>query len=375
MHCPACLVMICINRLTKDATAASAVPPSSTVMVAPAAAAAKKTGVDSSSSGDDDESDPSLSRHFLDLSLIPTKLSQVVMRVQFTCEFREFNLSGRADFKAMKAVTSKITPSRILVLRGGSDSDCNTFLSYAQSIGVEAYAPKNSARVSFQVYTEKLKLHVSQSLLPCAMKVIKSFSGANAAVAATIGGGGGGGLSSSITDGLVDSKCSITSLSRGCVEEVRSSSSSGSNQQDMGTRVLRYKGPDIDSMNAVVAITSSNAMSSDEVKDASCDEDVSGGRRVGGGVGEELLQLHMVDNPIIGVVSVGEVQLNSLRLLIEAAGISVEVRNDVSKGAILICDDQVMIRKVNVNDYVIEGPPVPAYYEARRVLYQQFAFV
>lgn len=380
MHCPACLVLICINRLTKDATTASAVPPSSTVMVAPAAAAAKKTGVDSSSSGDDDESDPSLSRHFLDLSLIPTKLSQVVMRVQFTCEFREFNLSGRADFKAMKAVTSKITPSRILVLRGGSDSDCSTFLSYAQSIGVEAYAPKNSARVSFQVYTEKLKLHVSQSLLPCAMKVIKSFSGANAvAAAATIGGGGGGGgLSSSITDGLVDSKCSITSLSRGCVEEVRSSSSNSSNQQDMGTRVLRYKGPDItsiiDSTNAVVAITSSNAMSSDEVKDASCDEDTSGGRG-GGGVGEELLQLHMVDNPIIGVVSVGEVQLNSLRLLIEAVGISVEVRNDVSKGAILICDDQVMIRKVNVNDYVIEGPPVPAYYEARRVLYQQFAFV
>jgi hypothetical protein len=72
---------------------------------------------------------------------------------------------------------------------------------------------------------------------------------------------------------------------------------------------------------------------------------------------------------------VGEVQLNSLRVLIEAVGISVEVRNDVSKGAILICDDQVMIRKVNVNDYVIEGPPVPAYYEARRVLYQQFAFV
>lgn len=354
MHSP-----VCINRLSKDAAAPV---PSNTAMVAPSvAAAAKKADIDSSSG--DDESDPSLSRHFLDLSLIPTKLNQVAMRVQFTCEFREFNLSGRADFKAMKAVTSKITPSRILVLRG-SDSDCSTFLSYAQSIGVEAYAPENSSKVSFQVYTERLKLHVSQSLLPSAMKVIKSFSTAAGAANAT--GGGGGGLSSSITDGLVDSKCSITSLSRGCVEEVRSSGSSS--QQDMGTRVLRYKGPDIssiDSMNAV-AVSSSSAVSSDEVKDASCDGDAMRG--------EELLLLH-VDHPIIGVVSVGEVQLNSLRVLIEAVGISVEVRNDVSKGAILICDDQVMIRKVNVNDYVIEGPPVPAYYEARRVLYQQFAFV
>jgi len=356
--------MVCINRLSKDA--AAPVPSQSTAMVVPstAAATAKKADIDSSNSSGDDESDPSLSRHFLDLSIIPTKLSQVAMRVQFTCEFREFNLSGRADFKAMKAVTSKITPARIVVLRG-SDSDCSTFLSYAQSIGVEAYAPKNSSRVSFQVYTERLKLHVSQSLLPCAMKVIKSFSTAAGAINAS--GGGGGGLSSSITDGLVDSKCSITSLSRGCVEEVRSSGSSS--QQDMGTRVLRYKGPDIssiDSMNAV-AVSSSSAVSSDEVKDDSCDEDAMRG--------EELLLLTHTDHPIIGVVSVGEVQLNSLRVLIEAVGISVEVRNDVSKGAILICDDQVMIRKVNLNDYVIEGPPVPAYYEARRVLYQQFAFV
>jgi len=259
----------------------------------------------------------------------------------------------------MKAVTSKITPARVLVLRG-SDSDCSTFLSYTQSIGVEAYAPKNSARVSFQVYTERLKLHVSQSLLPSAMKVIKSFS----STAAAAGGvNSGGGLSSSITDGLVDSKCSITSLSRGCIEEVRFS---GSNQ-DMGTRVLRYKGPDTISIDPMSAVATS-AQPSDELKDAS-DEDAARGES---GIAEEVLHL---DNPLIGVVSVGEVQLNGLRLLIEAIGITVEVRNDVSKGAILICDDQVMIRKVNVNDYVIEGPPVPAFYEARRVLYQQFAFV
>ena len=76
----------------------------------------------------------------------------------------------------------------------------------------------------------------------------------------------------------------------------------------------------------------------------------------------------------IGVVSVGEVTLNSLGQLISASGTSVEFRID-SLGAVLVCGDQVLIRKENMSDFAIEGPPVPAFYEARRALYQQFAFV
>lgn len=41
----------------------------------------------------------------------------------------------------------------------------------------------------------------------------------------------------------------------------------------------------------------------------------------------------------------------------------------------LICREQVVIRKEGHNDFVIEGPPVPAYFEARSLLYQQFGFV
>jgi hypothetical protein len=76
----------------------------------------------------------------------------------------------------------------------------------------------------------------------------------------------------------------------------------------------------------------------------------------------------------IGVVSVGEVTLNSLRQLIEASGTPVEYRID-SLGALLVCGDQVIVRKENLGDFAIEGPPVRAFYEARKALYQQFAFV
>lgn len=36
---------------------------------------------------------------------------------------------------------------------------------------------------------------------------------------------------------------------------------------------------------------------------------------------------------------------------------------------------QVIVRKESDNDFVIEGPPVHAYWEARKALYQQYAFV
>ena len=41
----------------------------------------------------------------------------------------------------------------------------------------------------------------------------------------------------------------------------------------------------------------------------------------------------------------------------------------------LICKDQVVIRKEGHNDFIIEGPPIPTYFETRKLLYQQFGFV
>jgi Cleavage and polyadenylation factor 2 C-terminal len=46
-----------------------------------------------------------------------------------------------------------------------------------------------------------------------------------------------------------------------------------------------------------------------------------------------------------------------------------------SAGGVLVCGGQVIIRKEGDNDFVIEGPPTQAYFEARKALYQQYAFV
>ncbi len=42
---------------------------------------------------------------------------------------------------------------------------------------------------------------------------------------------------------------------------------------------------------------------------------------------------------------------------------------------ILICEKQVIIRKERDNDFIIEGPPVPAYWAARKIIYSHFAFL
>lgn len=85
------------------------------------------------------------------------------------------------------------------------------------------------------------------------------------------------------------------------------------------------------------------------------------------------------DNPIvwpqlIGAISVGEVTLNSLKNTIEQYGIVVDFKIGAA-GGMLICGSQVIVRRDDINDFIIEGPPTPVYYVVRKALYQQFAFI
>lgn len=256
----------------------------------------------------------------VDPNAVPTKLVATSMRVQFTCEFKELNLSGRADLKALKTVISKVTPARLLVLRG-NDADCTSLLTYAKANGIEGFAPRNRSTVSFEVRSEKLRVQIPQSLLPSSMRAVRLYSSA--------------------TNALVDTKCSVTAIA-GLLEESRSLAQEG-------TRLVKYQG---------------------ESQGAGEGENEEPNQ---GEVATRDQKLQLTDG-CIGVVSVGEVTLNSLGQLISASGTSVEFRID-SLGAVLVCGDQVLIRKENMSDFAIEGPPVPAFYEARRALYQQFAFV
>jgi hypothetical protein len=56
--------------------------------------------------------------------------------VQFTCGFKDVPLAGRADFKAIKTMISKVAPVRVVALRG-READCLAVASYAKSCGIE----------------------------------------------------------------------------------------------------------------------------------------------------------------------------------------------------------------------------------------------
>ena len=289
----------------------------------PGSGAGGAVGSGASNSGSaEEETEESTTALSADPAAIPTKLVATSLRVQFTCEFKELNLSGRADFKALKTIISKVTPARLLVLRG-SDTDCTAMLTYAKASSIEGFAPRNRTTVSFEVRSEKLRVQIPQSLLPASMRAVRLFSSAS--------------------NSLVDSKCSVTAIA-GLLEESK-------NLAQEGTRLVKYQGEE-------------KTAAGDDAEDVYEEE---------GNVPTRDQKLRLADS-CIGVVSVGEVTLNSLGQLIGASGISVEFRID-SQGAVLVCGDQVIIRKENLSDFAIEGPPVPAFYEARKALYQQFAFV
>jgi hypothetical protein len=76
----------------------------------------------------------------------------------------------------------------------------------------------------------------------------------------------------------------------------------------------------------------------------------------------------------IGAISVGEVLLKTLQAELEKSSVSVEYKL-IPGGAILLCAGQVIVRKENENDFVVEGPPCQAYFQIKNAIYRQFAFL
>ena len=264
------------------------------------------------------------------IEIHPWKIVSTPQRVQFTCEFRQFNVGGRADFKAIKNLIAKVSPNKLFVVRG-VEKDCDALVTYAKNNGIEAFAPSNRHPVSIQTYTERLKVQIPRKFAPRNAKVVRASA-----------------VNQGDNSGSQVSACTV------CVLKGEVSIADVTNQQE-GTRVVNYLGMRED----------------DKDKEAVTDGETDG--EIPHVVDEDQKPLK-VENDNVGVVSVGEVALKTLEQLIKQAGVQVEVRHAASGGIFLVCDDQVIIRKEN-NNFSIEGPPIQAFFEARKALYQQVAFV
>ena len=294
----------------------------------------------------------------------PWKLVGVKGKVSFTCGFKYVPLSGRADFKAIKTVLTKIAPARVVVLRG-AESDCEAVASFARTGGAEAFAPGNGEAVSFEVQTSRIRLQIPSSLAP-GIKTVR---------------GQGHGV-----DGKGSKACDVCSISgpvtfavsvkdgmrvmrlQPIVQPQQQQSSTGA--RGVGAEDAVDADGDADEMQMQVEGEGNDEPEAEDdqlahLAPSSADHEVLGNDTVEVG-----------DGLSVGVVSVGEVLLNNLKQSIEAQGTGLPVEfNLTERGAVLVCGAQVVIRKDQGNDIILEGPVTETYLRARRALYQQYAMV
>lgn len=242
--------------------------------------------------------------------------------MQFTCSIKEVALGARADQKAVKTIVSRISPARLVVIRG-SPEHCDDLVHYAKERDIQAYAPANLESVEMNILEDCLRIELPQSLMSPDLKTLNgkapSFDVNSVCVVSTIGG------------------------------LVRERADSGR----LGIRTVRLV-----------------QGSAEEVTQAEAGPSVD----VVGDESDEEAVLECAVGMEEGAVSVGEVHIDTLKSRLEAAGMAVEFRREGGETQ-LVCGGQVIIRKNKENDFLLEGPPVPAYFEARRIIYEYFTFV
>lgn len=282
-----------------------------------------------------------------ELQEVPWKLVSSKIKVQFTCDFKSLSVGGRADLKAVKTAMQKVLPARVVVLRGTAE-DCQAVAMCAQSClpNVETFTPASGTSVSFSVRADRISLYLPPLLLPKAMREIRRTGQET-----TVGG---------------ESACTICAIGGKVAEST--------DTMKEGTRVLRLQASADTASQAsggsMTVVDGSNPLGSGVV----------GGEMEGENAGFASLAAAPLElvQPAIGMISVGEVSLNALKTALEKAGLVVEAFSARSSGSVrtyLVCETQVVIRKDNENDFVVEGPPVAAFYQARKIIYKHFAIV
>lgn len=106
---------------------------------------------------------------------IPTKVVSTPVTVQFTCSFSETPIAGCADTKVVKFLITKLAPSRVVVIRG-SVSDCDSLVSYAKTIQIDAHAPFNGETIAFTIPVDRIRLQIPLSLMPKRLHVVRGLN-------------------------------------------------------------------------------------------------------------------------------------------------------------------------------------------------------
>ena len=300
-----------------------------------------------------------------ELEALPFKIISTRSRVTFTCDFKIVSLGGRADARAIKATLMKVQPNRILVIRG-KEEDCESMAKQARAMGAssggtregggtaEVFSPANGQTVSFTVRTDRLYLYIPPSLLPASIKELTSTRE---------------GESGRITHTTV-----LSAISGEAQEHALGSGG--------GLRKVRLVSTITDTAveaGASAVVKSEGGEGEDEEEEVEVDEF---GFRSNANTDKEAILACYAPLPSRRAnvaVSVGEVSFNALKAALINSGIATEsvtaTSADGTVGTLLVCEAQVLIRRVGENDFEVEGPPVAAYWAARKVLYSQFAFL
>jgi hypothetical protein len=237
-------------------------------------------------------------------------------------------------------------------------------------LNIEAHAPANNEAVVFATQTQKLRMQLPQDVVPTSLKNINLQRGEFGSGAAGAGR---------------DSVSKVCAL-HGTMQAIAFDPSMG------GTTLLKLQAPraeekpvadtdGVDEHDAEGAKTGADAATNEPaaavavavaVATASHADSVDAGL----GLGLDDASSAALHKSAVGVVSVGDVSLGTLKTSLEHSGVDVEFRITDS-GGVLLCGNQVTLQKEGDTDseFVVEGPFTLSYWKANEVLYQQFAVI
>jgi hypothetical protein len=338
------------------------------------------------------------------------------MRIQFTCGFKEMPplLWGRIDLKGLKTIigvsalllfsllshpppccSGKVCPSRVILLRGTAE-DCDTVANQTKRSGVESYAPANFQPIGFSVRADRIRVLLPHKYLdPGRRHVIHgAVAGQSTDTVCSV----------SLTSGFLRRiSPSMVASSQSLSARVAEARADGVQLLQLVDSVLTAEAPPAEATATTTAATASgecdhegnneqetealekqeeespgvaglpsdySSLLTESLPRLSGSEVGDGGHSHGSSSGVSIQEGAVR----IGAISVGEVLLKTLQAELEKSSVSVEYKL-IPGGAILLCAGQVIVRKENENDFVVEGPPCQAYFQIKNAIYRQFAFI